>query len=58
VTQKVEALLSQIVSSDIARETWMNGMNTVFGMSPLAMIMAGREEEVISYLKYQIEGPY
>lgn len=58
MTQAVEALLSQIVSSDIAREIWMNGMNTVFGMSPLAMIMAGREEEVISYLKYQIEGPY
>jgi hypothetical protein len=58
VTQKIEALLSQIVSSDIARETWMTGINTVFGMSPAAMVMAGREEEVINYLKYQIEGPY
>jgi hypothetical protein len=56
--QDVEDLLSQIVASDIARETWMNGMNLAFGMSPLAMIRAGREEEVISYLRYHIEGPY
>jgi hypothetical protein len=57
VTQEIEVLLSQIVSSDIDRKAWMTGMNTFFGMSPSAMIMAGREQEVINYLIHHIVGP-
>jgi len=34
----------------------MTGLNYAFNMSPLKMIEAGREQEVIDYLNYHIEG--
>jgi hypothetical protein len=54
----IDDLLSLIISDKTQRDQWMNNMNLEFDMSPLEMIKLGREEEVIRYLMYQIEGPY
>jgi hypothetical protein len=54
----IDDLLSLIIKDKLDRDVWMNGMNLAFDMSPLEMIKLGREEEVIKYLMYQIEGPY
>ncbi len=54
----IDDLLTLIIKDKSDRDIWMNGMNLEFGMSPLEMIKLGREEEVIKYLMYQIEGPY
>jgi hypothetical protein len=54
----IDDLLTLIIKDKSDRDIWMNDMNLEFGMSPLEMIKLGREEEVIKYLMYQIEGPY
>ena len=54
----IDDLLTLLIEDKSDRDTWMTGMNLAFDMSPLEMIKLGREEEVIRYLMYQIEGPY
>lgn len=39
-------------------ETWLNGHNLHFGMSPQKMIDLGREEEVVKYLEWAAYGPW
>jgi hypothetical protein len=56
--QIILALLKNMLSDDLQIRKWLYGHNTYFGMSPDEMIQAGRSEEVIGYLMYQIEGPY
>jgi hypothetical protein len=55
---EITRLLSIIVNNEVQQDQWMKGYNHAFGMSPLEMVNLGREEEVIRYLMYQIEGPY
>ena len=55
VTKK---LLAAILESEEHQGLWLNSHNTNFGMHPQEMIDQGREDEVISYLLYAIEGPY
>ncbi len=57
-TSVIVKLLSIIVNNEVQQDQWMNGYNHAFDMSPLEMVNLGREEEVIKYLMYQIEGPY
>jgi hypothetical protein len=58
MNDQIIKLLSIVVNNEVQRDQWMNGYNYAFDMSPLEMINLGREEEVIRYLMYQIEGPY
>jgi hypothetical protein len=58
MNDQIIKLLSIIVNNEVQRDQWINGYNHAFDMSPLEMIKLGREEEVIKYLMYQIEGPY
>ncbi len=58
MTDQIIRLLSVIINNEAQRDKWMNGYNHAFKMSPVEMIKAGKEEEVIRYLMYQIEGPY
>ena len=39
-------------------DSWLNGHNTHFGMSPQKMIDLGKEDEVISYLEWAAYGPW
>jgi hypothetical protein len=55
---EITRLLSIIINNEVQKDQWMNGYNHAFDMSPIEMINLGREEEVIRYLMYQIEGPY
>ena len=54
----INELLKIIINDHLNIRKWLYGYNTHFGMSPYDMIEAGRSKEVISYLMYQIEGPY
>ena len=56
--QVINELLNIVLQDHINIRKWLYGHNTHFGMSPNEMIEAGRSEEVIRYLMYQIEGPY
>ena len=58
VMKVIIKLLSVIINNEVQRDQWINGYNHAFDMSPLEMVNLGREEEVIRYLMYQIEGPY
>jgi hypothetical protein len=37
---------------------WLNGFNFAFDKTPQQMIDDGFEYSVMSYLRYQVEGPY
>jgi len=37
---------------------WLNGFNLAFDKTPQQMIDDGFEYQVMSYLRYQVEGPY
>jgi hypothetical protein len=37
---------------------WLNGFNFAFDKTPQQMIDDGFEYQVMSYLRYQVEGPY
>ena len=54
----INELLKVILQDHQNIRKWLYGHNTHFGMSPDEMIKAGRSQEVIGYLMYQIEGPY
>ena len=58
VMKVIIKLLSVIINNEVQQDQWMKGYNYAFDMSPLEMVNLGREEEVIRYLMYQIEGPY
>jgi hypothetical protein len=58
VMKVIIKLLSVIINNEVQQDQWMKGYNHAFDMSPLEMVNLGREEEVIRYLMYQIEGPY
>lgn len=58
MSKEVERLLAMIINNEDQRKQWMDGMNLHFGISPKEMLEAGREQEVINYLMYHIEGPY
>jgi hypothetical protein len=54
---ETEHLLSFIIGYE-DYDTWINGYNKAFDMSPQEMIDLGREDEVVSYLKWAVYGPY
>ena len=58
MSKEVERLLTYLISNEAQRKQWMEGINLHFGISPKAMLEEGREQEVIRYLTYHIEGPY
>ena len=58
MSDQIIKLLSIIVNNKVQQDQWINSYNHAFDMSPLEMVNLGREEEVIRYLMYQIEGPY
>jgi len=54
---ETKELLSFIIGHE-DYDTWINGYNKAFNMSPQEMINLGREDEVVSYLKWAVYGPY
>lgn len=56
--QTINGLLRMMFPDDLIIRKWLYGYNKAFGMSPDQMMKDGRHDEVISYLVYQIEGPY
>lgn len=53
---ETKELLSFIIGQE-DYDTWINGYNKAFNMSPQEMINLGREDEVVSYLKWAVYGP-
>lgn len=53
---ETEQLLSFIIGQE-DYDVWLNSYNKAFDMSPQEMIDLGREEEVISYVRWAVYGP-
>ena len=55
---ETKQLIIAIMEDTEDQYLWTSGYNTFFGMSPQEMIDLGREDEVVSYLKWAAYGPY